>query len=290
MKRHAGCMAGTVNDPVQGVPIALRWLYPSAAAGRAERIGPYQLDVAMDGAVDGAQLALVVISHGGGGSSLTHRDLALNLAQSGFVVALLEHPGNNRADNSLEGTLANLENRPRHLRLAIDASFAHAAIGPALVAGKVALIGHSMGGYAALAAAGGKPLWRLEGTGAGQMQQVETAADPRVKALVLLAPACGWFAYPAGLSGVDVPILLKTAEKDELGPHLHTQIVKEGVRDRGKVEDEVVANAGHHAFQSPFPAAMTGPDFPPSQDPAGFDRTAYQTILHAQINAFLRMA
>ena len=79
MKHHAGCIAGQVNDPVQGATVPLRWFYPSdpsATATRPERFGPYELSVAMDGAIEGKQLALVLISHGAGGSSLTHRDLA----------------------------------------------------------------------------------------------------------------------------------------------------------------------------------------------------------------------
>jgi hypothetical protein len=33
---------------------------------------------------------------------------------------------------------------------------------------------------------------------------------------------------------------------------------------------------------------MTKPGFPPPQDPAGFDRGAYHTMLNAEITMFLR--
>jgi hypothetical protein len=33
---------------------------------------------------------------------------------------------------------------------------------------------------------------------------------------------------------------------------------------------------------------MTRPNFPPSQDPDGFDRAAFQPILYAEILSFLR--
>ena len=49
------------------------------------------------------------------------RPIALHLARAGFVVALPEHPGNNRSDNSLANTAVNLANRPRHVRLVLDA-------------------------------------------------------------------------------------------------------------------------------------------------------------------------
>jgi predicted dienelactone hydrolase len=112
--------------------------------------------------------------------------------------------------------------------------------------------------------------------------------DDRIGALVLLAPACGWFNYDGALADVDVPILVITAEKDELAPFLHADLVKRTVRDPGKVQTREVANAGHHSFQSPFPPSMTRPNFPPSQDPHGFDRVAFQPILNAEILSFLQ--
>jgi predicted dienelactone hydrolase len=281
MDQHIGCMTGAVHDPVQGVPVPLRWFYPTQAAARVERFGPYEMCVAQDAAPAGDELALVVISHGGGGASLTYRDMAAGLARAGMVALLLEHPGNNRADNSLEGTRANLENRPRHLRLAVDAIFADPRMGQLLVTDRVAVIGHSMGGYTALAAAGGRPMH-------GPPDPISVVRDPRITSLILLAPACGWFAYPGGLAEVDLPILLRLAEKDALGAQLHAHSVAESVRDPAKVDVATVANAGHHAFQSPFPLAMSGPHFPPSQDPPGFDRPAYLAQLQREILAFLR--
>ncbi len=60
------------------------------------------------------------------------------------------------------------------------------------------------------------------------------------------------------------------------------------MRDAGRIDHAVVPGAGHFAFLSPFPPAMTRPEFPPSQDPEGFDRAAYQPRLCAEIVAFLR--
>ncbi len=286
--RNAGWISAQVSDPVQGVVLALHVVYPTLAAAHPVQVGPYRIDAAMGAPVDGADLPLVLISHGTGGSSLTHRDLAIGLARAGRVVVLLEHAGNNRSDNSLEGTLANLENRPRHVRLAIDAILADSAIGPRLLDDSAVLIGHSMGGYTALAAAGGRAVAGAPESGQGQA--VALSPDRRVKALVLLAPACGWFGAHGALAGVDVPILLRTAEHDALAHHLHAHLVTAGVRDPARVDFQVVPNAGHHSFQSPFPASMTRPGFPPSQDPAGFDRAAYQPILLAEIVAFLDRA
>ena len=240
---NVGHRAASVLDPVQRATIATRLLYPTTAPATVERIGPYELTLSMDAPMHEARAALVVISHGGGGSSLTHRDLALDLARHGFVVALLEHPGNHRGDNSLERTAANLENRPRHIRLVADAAFGDQVVGTHLLRDQFAVIGHSMGGYTALAAAGGRPTTgRYEAEGAGRA--VHTSPDPRVRALVLLAPASGWFHGEDALSAVRVPILLFTAEKDELASDLHVELVTRGVRDPARMDHVVVANAG----------------------------------------------
>ena len=64
--------------------------------------------------------------------------------------------------------------------------------------------------------------------------------------------------------------------------------MRRGVADAGLVDYAIVADAGHFSFMSPFPASMNRPDFPPSHDPPGFDRTAFQPILERDIVEFLR--
>jgi predicted dienelactone hydrolase len=283
-----GLRALEVVDVVQGAPVPVRILYPSRAPERLEHFGPYPLAVATDAPVEGERLPLVVISHGTGGSPWPYRGMAAHLARAGFVVALPEHPGNSRSDDSLAGTAANLENRPRHVRLVLDALFADAQLGRRLSAAGVGVIGHSMGGYTALAVAGGRPSCFANESPDGQVHAVPVVRDPRVRALVLLAPASPWFILEGALADVDLPILMRTAERDEHTPALHAEIILRGVPHPERIDHRVVPNAGHFSFQSPFPPAMTRPGFPPSQDPSGFDRVAYQPVLHAEILTFLR--
>jgi predicted dienelactone hydrolase len=267
---NVGCRALAAQVPL--------WiLYPTRAAAKLEHFGPYPLEVATDAPIEGANLPLVVVSHGNGGSPWPYRGIATHLARAGFVVALLEHPGNCRSDNSLAGTAANLENRPHHVRTALDAVFESLGAPQS-----VAMIGHSLGGYTALALAGGRPCFPPDGP------PVPVVRDPRIGALVLLAPASPWFMADGALADVDVPILMRTAEHDEHAPPLFAEIILRGVRSRARIDHRVVPNAGHFSFQSPFPPSMTRPDFPPSQDPPGFDRAAYQRVLEAEILAFCR--
>ena len=286
---NVGCRTASATDDVQGASVPLWFLYPTRATAQTRRFGPYPLDVATDAPVEGDHLPLAVISHGNGGSPWVYRDLAAHLARAGFVVALIEHPGNNRRDDRLSGTAANLANRPRHVRLSIDAAFADAALGTRLSPDGVALIGHSMGGYTAVAVAGGRPTSMPHESPDDLARRVDVTPDPRVRAVVLFAPALVWFcAEDDALSDVDVPVLLFTAGDDELAPGLNSEVVLRGVRDPQRVEHRVVEGAGHYAFLSPFPAAMCDPSFAPSQDPPGFDRAAFHRVMNAEVVTFLR--
>ena len=265
MKASAGC----INVEV---PFPMAVMYP----------------VAHNGEIAAADSPLIVISHGNGGSHLGYRTLADYLACHGFVVAMPEHPRNNRNNNELAGTAENLENRPRHLRLAVDWMFASEQFGSRLRADTVAVIGHSLGGYTALALAGGRPTAFGHETPDNQPRPISVEPDPRVKALVLLAPATAWFMNPGALRGVNVPILLWTAEHDSWTPPFHGDLVKAGVAARELVEHRVAEGGGHFAFLSPFPQAMRSPAFAPSQDPPGFDRTQFHEELNAGVLEFLR--
>jgi predicted dienelactone hydrolase len=289
MSDHVGCRTIDLLDPVQQVRIPLSLLYPTGAPASAERFGPYSLELARDGEVAGDGLPLVVISHGNGGSPWVYRGLAAHLARAGHAVAMVEHIGNSRSDNSLAGTVANLENRPRHVRLAIDAALADAHVGPRLDAGRVAIVGHSIGAYTALATAGGRAM-TLPGDAGGGPFPVETARDRRIRAVVLLAPAIDWFGADGALVEVDVPILVRTGERDPLCPSQRVLWTLRSVPDPARIDHVDVAGAGHFSFSSPFPPTMTRPDFPPSQDPPGFDRAAYQAVLQDEVVAFLRAA
>lgn len=78
------------------------------------------------------------------------------------------------------------------------------------------------------------------------------------------------------------------AERDPHTPPFHAGTVLAGVPDPSRVEHHVVPNAGYFSFLAPFPPALVRADFPPSQDPPGFDRAAFHARLHADVTAFLQ--
>ncbi len=285
-----GCRAVSVHDPVQDARIPTWLLYPTDAGAETVRFGMYSLDVASDAPAVGSEFPLVVISHGTGGTPWAYRGLAAELVTRGFAVAMLEHPGNTRRDDALAHTIANLENRPRHVRLVIDAALADAQLGAAIAADRIAIAGHSMGGYTALAVLGGRAVTLPTQTPEGRPLPVSTGSDPRVRAAVLLAPAIDWFGSDGALAAVTAPIFVRTGEHDQLASASRIRWVLRSHPVQAAIDHADVAQAGHFSFMSPFPPDMQRPEFPPSQDPPGFDRAAYQPVLHAEIAAFLGSA
>lgn len=115
--------------------------------------------------------------------------LGTHLARNGFVVAMIEHPGNSRTNNALANTATNLEMRPRHAHAVIDWVHNDETLRDSLVRDGVAIVGHSIGGYTALALAGGSPTSVAHDSPGGQLHAIPVTPDARVKSIVLLAPA-----------------------------------------------------------------------------------------------------
>ena len=275
-----GCQQLAIHDEIQGAAIPAIVFYPTATPSAPTAFGPYTLDVSIDALVSSGCYRLVIISHGNGGTHIIYRTIGMHLAQQGYVVAMIEHPGNNRVNNSLEGSYENLVNRPRHVRLTIDALLANPAFAGSLLPGQVAIIGHSLGGYTALALAGGKPRFK-------DGREIEVNADSRVQALVLLTPATPWYQHEGGLHDVELPILMLTAEHDPYTPEWHAEVVLNGVPDRSQVRYRMVENAGHFSFLSPYPPKLRSMGFLPTTDPEGFDREAFHEVLPEEIREFL---
>jgi predicted dienelactone hydrolase len=156
-----------------------------------------------------------------------------------------------------------------------------------VAAARVGLVGHSIGACTGLAVAGGKPWAAPHESEDGKARPVPVVPDERVRSLLLLNPATFWF-VPDSLKEVRVPILILTGENDQIAPPAHTQTVVEGVSEPRSVRHKVIPRAGHFSFMSKFPSQMVRPDFPPSQDPPGFDREEFQPTLFGYVGDFFK--
>ena len=134
------------------------WSPCSTPPGRID-LAPLVLQGTRDCPVAGQGLPLVVVSHGAGGSALGHHDTAATLADAGYVVAAISHPGDNFQDLSRQGYLSAFATRPVDMKRLTDYMLGAWPQRAQLDAGKVGFFGFSRGGYTGLVAIGAVPDW-----------------------------------------------------------------------------------------------------------------------------------
>ena len=299
--------AGTTPD-APTTTVAL--YYPTMAAPRAIAMGPFTLNVAIGGKPVDKVKALILLSHGIGGSELGHSVLAQALARSGYLVAALRHPGDNWQDRSLieKSPERYFDERPRQASRVIDAILADPAwkdrIATDSQGPRVGALGHSAGGYTVLALAGARPdLSRMRkhclaeasedpifcGLGRpGIAMPLLPAAttslkDERVRAIVALAPT-GVPLTAESLATVRSATMIYEAELDRfLVPRFHAEWVASNLLVPNLHR---VPNAWHFAFMDSPSMSILSQDGDVAANPPGFDRDAFLKQLAVEIMTF----
>jgi predicted dienelactone hydrolase len=99
---------------------------------------------------------LIALSHGTGGSAQIMAWLARALASRGYIVAAVNHPGNNALEEyTAEGFLLWWE-RARDLTTVIDMMLRDKEFGRLIDPNRIGAAGFSLGGYTVIALAGGR--------------------------------------------------------------------------------------------------------------------------------------
>jgi len=271
--------------------------YRSATPPAELAVGPFTFNVAKDAPLQGDHLSLVVISHGTGGSALGHRDTAAALADAGFVVAAINHPGDTAADLSQQMHLAPFFSRPRDMTRLIS-WMTRAWPGAAHINDQaIGLFGFSRGGYTGLVSIGAVPDLKLGEAFCVHQPDLPFCAeikgplpplpppDPRIKAAVIADPLSVFSA--AGLAGMSVPVQLWASEYGGGG------VTPEAVAAIRKALPAApdfysVAGSGHYSFLAPCPTQMTQSLPELCSDRPGFDRVAFHERFNAQVTAFMR--
>ncbi|MCZ8087595.1 MAG: prolyl oligopeptidase family serine peptidase [Brevundimonas sp.] len=252
------------------------------------------------GAVPGARVPLVVISHGNGGSWTGHAATAEALARAGFMVAAISHTGDNYRDQSRATEVAE---RPRQLKRLIDYMLEAGAGGLQVDPERIGAFGFSSGGFTVLAAAGGRPdltrvidhcranpgfhdcrLVAAQGASATAYDP-EWTHDHRIRAVVAAAPALGYTFGREGLADVDAPVQLWRPSRDRVLPHpFYAQAVHDALPT--PPEYHVVEGADHFDMMPPCSPELAAAAPVVCAPTPAFDRAAFQQAFNVEVAAF----
>ena len=232
--------------------------YP-AASGVEEKdqyVGPpaaplfYAGRVAQDArlALASSKYPLIALSHGTGGSALQMAWLGTYLAARGYMVAAVNHPGNNAVTGyTVEGFIEGWE-RAKDISTAITDMLADPRFGSAIDPHRVGAAGFSYGGYTMLELAGARSNWQRllawckANKGACDPPEMPTLMehflaiesrpdiqvslkhagdsyrDPRLRAVFAIAPAVAAAFSPESLAKIDIPVEIVAGAADPIAP------------------------------------------------------------------------
>lgn len=235
------------QDEPRTIPVEI-W-YPADASG--SELATYEVsgivDVESEAAYAGADVAiegsapLMVYSHGSGGQGLLGYAYGEHLASHGWVVVAPDHVGNTALDYARGAGAPFVRitaDRPGDLGAVLDAAEAGELAGLDVDAASALVVGHSFGGYTALAMAGMRldvqpfldacdPVPEEDDDGSCDAianEEVRAALDAgfrddRVAAIVPQAPALVSAALPDTLPAIDVPVLVQSGLRDQSTTH-----------------------------------------------------------------------
>lgn len=248
----AGFQTVGIWDSERGLRLDATLWYPARRAASDLTYDEWSFRAARGADPVAGRHPLILLSHDTAGSRFTLHYLAEALARSGFVVAAPTHPGDSMDDMRYLFSTSQLVVRARELSALLDTLLAggHAAmidasrvgvvgVGPgasaALLLGGAKLDGSGWSGYCRRAGASDPycSTWvlpKMETMAAESIPASQNLADPRIKAIVLAAPAYGMLFSRRGLADVRIPTLLMRADLDKINraPH-HALAIQEAL-------------------------------------------------------------
>jgi predicted dienelactone hydrolase len=277
--------------------------YPCAGEPKHVQLGDLALpvDYGLQGVKDcpvmGAKLPLVVFSHGTSGWFGGHHDTAAALADAGFVVAAINHPGDSAKDKSRSGELTVLVSRPADMVRLIDFVLNDWKDKSVVDPARIGLFGFSAGGYTGLALIGAAPDYArvargcMAATKFCEQVRSETRSPPTdapVRAAVIADPPSGFFTKD-NLAAVKIPLQFWRVELATATVDVDPEGTARVARSLPGKPDIHNVPASHFVFLAPCsPQLAAAVPRICTDAPAGFDRVAFHREFNADMIRFFR--
>lgn len=242
--QHAGLQVLTIPDVTGNRPLdGLLW-YPTTDSDPVVMEHGSAVWASMPVIKNAAPVSgkhpLVVLSHGMYGNARNQAWLATALAQSGYYVAAINHPGTTTLDQDAEQA-RQLWRRPQDISRAIDVLLGK-DYGGQIDPDRILMAGHSLGGFTAIELAGGRydPVkvaadcaknldpkicgifqgWHIGETTADAVAISADLSDPRIKAFAVFDLGGTQTFAPSSLAIIKRPMLIYGAPRNIHGLNL----------------------------------------------------------------------
>ncbi len=229
-------------------------------------------------AIAPGQHPMIMLSHGTGGSAESIDWLAAGLAEHGYIVVGLNHPGNNALEPLTAAGFHLWWERAIDVRQALDAVLEDAELAGAIDKSRIGAIGFSLGGYTVLELAGARtdrdaftrfcnskeadaictpPEMRALPPGShfnesdpetaqSIVRSQDSYRDPRIRAVFAIAPALGMAFSAAELAQITIPVKLVAGDADVTVP-VATNVMRYA-RLTATATMTLIPRAGHYTF------------------------------------------
>lgn len=311
----------TLNEPATR-PLDVAVWYPTDATGPTENVGDNIVFVGVEAQRDAAPTPglhpLLLLSHGFGGNWRNLNWLAQQMAEQGYIVAAVDHPGTTTR-NKEAAQAQMLWQRPQDVTRVLNALIAGPEIAGKIDEQRIAAAGHSLGGWTVMELAGARfsakdfmadceqhaPLGackvaRTLGLHLPQAQArlAQPLRDPRINAVVSLDLGLARGFTAQSLKGVNIPVLVMSAgaDNDDVPAALESGFLVSQLSS-AHTRAVHVPGATHFSFMQLCKAgaeAVIEAQEPGEgivcRDGVGFSRAAIHQQLTQQISQFLNQA
>ncbi len=304
----------------QGEPLNVAVWYPAIEEGKRETVGEnaafFGGEVIRNAAPVMGTHPLIVISHGFNGNWRNLSWLAAAMADQGYIVAAVDHPGTTTF-NQNPADARKLWRRPRDISRVIDFIVQSSHLSGSVDNARIAAIGHSLGGWTVMSLAGARfdpSLFQnncqhhsLRGdcklTSRLGIDEVSTQTllssdyrDSRIKAVVSLDAGLIPGFTAASLSKINIPILILAASNGkpgELPASQESAYIAEKMRTSLR-QYHVIKGATHFSFMQLCKSGaekLIDEESPGDgivcQDTRGTSRSELHQLITAKITLFL---